>query len=122
MKLSMCRPTTTQSRCAHQIINPRNLDEITAATGHFDLILSIVNVKLAIKKIQSTAKKALSGNFSKSKLKLPEKFRMEILSKDSRKAYQNSFYPGAEMPDVSSVRFRCIDYFDVLRFLSFTSH
>jgi len=31
---------------AHQTINSRNLDDITAAAGQFDLILSTVNVKL----------------------------------------------------------------------------
>ena len=101
-------------------INP-NITTVAVNEGKGSSTISIHPTK-AIKKIQSTAKKALSGNFSKSKLQLPSKFEMEILFKDSRKAYKNSFYPGVEMLDVSTIRFRCIDYFDVLRFLSFTSH
>jgi D-aminopeptidase len=74
------------------------------------------------KEIKRTTKKALSKNISKCKLKLPSKFEMEILYIDSRKAYKNSFYPGAELLDVSTILFQCEDYFDILRFLSFTSH
>ena len=101
-------------------INP-NITTVAVNEGEGSSTISIHPIK-AIKKIKNTAKKALSGKFSKCRLKLPSKFEMEILFKDSRKAYKNSFYPGAEMPDVSIIRFRCKDYFDILRFLSFTMH
>lgn len=43
---SEAKQTEALALGAHQIINSRNLDEISAAAGHFDLILSTVNVKL----------------------------------------------------------------------------
>jgi D-amino peptidase len=101
-------------------INP-NIKTVMVNEGEGSSTISIHPTK-AVKKIKSTAKKALSGNVSKCKLTLPSKYEMEILFKDSRKAYKNSFYPGAEMLDVSTIRFQCEDYFDILRFLSFTLH
>lgn len=101
-------------------INP-NITTVAVNEGEGSSTISIHPIK-ALKKIKNAAKKALSGNFSKCKLKLPSKFEIEIFFKDSRKAYKNSFYPGAERSDVSIIRFRCKDYFNVLRFLSFTLH
>ena len=63
-----------------------------------------------VKEIKRTTKIALSKNISECKLKLPSKFEMEILYKDSRKAYKNAFYPGAELLDVSTILFQCQDY------------
>jgi len=101
-------------------INP-NITTVAVNQGEGSSTISIHPTK-AVKKIKSTAKKALSGNFSKCKLQLPSKFEIEILFKDSRKAYKNSFYPNVEMPDVSTIIYQCEDYFDILRFLSFTLH
>ena len=98
-----------------------NITTVVVNEGEGSSTISIHPTK-AVNKIKSTSKKALSGNFSKCKLKLPSKFEMEILFIDYRKAYKNSFYPGAEMLDVSTIRFQCEDYFDILRFISFTSH
>ncbi len=100
--------------------NP-NITTVVVNEGEGSSTISIHPIK-ALKKIKSAAKKALSGDFSKCKLKLPSNFEIEILFKDSCKAYKSSFYPGAERSDVSIIRFRCKDDFDVLRFLSFTLH
>jgi len=98
-------------------INP-NITTLAVNEGEGSSTISIHPTK-AVKQIKSAVKKALSGNLSKCKIRLPSKFEIEVLFKDSRKAYKNSFYPGVELDDVSIIRFRCKDYFDFLRFLSF---
>ena len=100
-----------------KMINP-HITTVAVNQGEGASTISIHPHK-AVKKIKSAAKKALTGNLNKCKIKLPSKFETEVLFTDSRKAYKNSFYPGAEMPAVGTIRFQCKDYFDLLRFLSF---
>jgi D-amino peptidase len=101
-------------------MNP-NITTVAVNEGKGASTISI-HPSMAVKEIRRAAKEALSKDISKCKLTLPSSFEMEILYKDSRKAYRNSFYPGSELLDASTILFQCQDYFDVLRFLSFTSH
>jgi D-amino peptidase len=78
-----------------------------------------IHPNLAVKTIKETAKKAISGDLSKCKIELPDRFEVEILYKDNKLAYQTSFYPGARLEGTHTIKFECEDYFDVLRFLTF---
>jgi D-amino peptidase len=78
-----------------------------------------IHPNLAVKTIKETAKKAVSGDLSKCKIELPDRFEVEILYKDNKLAYQTSFYPGARLEGTHTIKFECEDYFDVLRFLTF---
>lgn len=98
-------------------MNP-NITTVAVNQGEGASTISI-HPNTAVKKIKRAAKKALTGDVSTCKIKLPSEFEIDVLFKDHRKAYKNSFYPGAEMSAAGTIRFRCKDCFDFLRFLSF---
>ena len=95
-----------------------DINSVAVSEGEGTSNISI-HPNLAVKKIRETAKKALSGELSKCKIELPDRFEVEILYKDNRLAYKTSFYPGARLEGTHTIKFECDDYFDVLRLLTF---
>jgi D-amino peptidase len=76
--------------------------------------------QLALKRIREGVERALKGDTSSCKIRLPEHFQVEIQFKDHMKAYKASFYPGASQTDPESILFETNEYFEVLRMLMFT--
>lgn len=75
--------------------------------------------KKAIKETEALVKNALQKDLNLMKVKLPEKFKVEIEYKDHKCAYSYSFYPGAEFKAPRSVIFETKEYFEVLRLIHF---
>jgi D-amino peptidase len=99
-------------------INP-NITTVAVKQGIGEATLNI-HPALAVERIRAEAEKALKGDLKKCLVALPEKFRVEIRFKDHTKARHASFYPAATLVDPFTVLYECKDYFDVLRFFSFT--
>lgn len=71
--------------------------------------------------IRDSVSRALSRDFRAAALTLPDQFDVSLCYKDHRRAYQNSFYPGARLLDATTVEFRTHDWFEVMRMLGFLS-
>ena len=68
-----------------------------------------------LKDIEAGVKKALSGDWRKCKVKLPEGFTLTIKFKRHQDAFYNSFYPGAVLLDETTLQFTTNEWFEVLR-------
>jgi D-amino peptidase len=75
--------------------------------------------QLAVERIRSGVREALSADLSRCKIELPAHFSVELRFKDHTRAYGGSFYPGASLKDANTIQFEADGYFDVLRMLSF---
>ncbi len=73
----------------------------------------------AVEEIRQTVRKCLSSGEWAYTSKLPENFETELQFKDHMNAYRGSFYPGASLKDVNTVRFESTDYMEVLKFFLF---
>lgn len=69
---------------------------------------------VVLEEIRAGVKKALRGDFSRCRVKLPEKFVYEVTFKDWKKAYQMSFYPGMEKVDTFTDRLTAGRWMDVV--------
>lgn len=78
-----------------------------------------INPNLAVEKIRSGAQKALKGDLSKCKVKMPDHFSIEIRYKEHAKAFSMSFFPGASLKDTHTVQFETKDYFEALKLFHF---
>ncbi|MGM9987823.1 MAG: M55 family metallopeptidase [Bacillaceae bacterium] len=72
-----------------------------------------------IRQTKELVYKALSGDLTKNKVEIPEKFEVEIIYKDQGKAYRNAYYPGAILQSPKTVRYEETNYYEVLRMLNF---
>lgn len=61
----------------------------------------------------------LKTEYNSCKIRLPEKFEVEIAYKKQEKAYQNSFYPGVKLKESKVIVYSTNDYYEVLRLLHF---
>lgn len=66
--------------------------------------------------IREEVEKALSGDYKACKVPMPEEYDVLIRYRDHAKAYQKSFYPGAELYDDKTVRFYTKDFMEFLTF------
>jgi len=84
---------------------------------------STINIHpdLAIAQISAGMVQAVKGSQNQSALPLPTHFLLEINYRAARDAYHDGFYPGAQQTGPATVRFETDDYFEVLRFLTFTT-
>lgn len=73
----------------------------------------------SVELIRQGMEEALTKDFSKNILDLPEKFTMELSYKRHREAYKHSFYPGARLVSPKSVVFEADDYYEILRARAF---
>lgn len=69
--------------------------------------------------LRKRVKEALSGDFTKCKTELPERFEYVVNYKDLKKAYQMSFFPGAERVDDATNRVVSSDWKDIVTAHSF---
>jgi D-amino peptidase len=84
---------------------------------------STVNIhpELATSKIHAGMALAVRGIAEQHLLSLPDHFAVEVYYRAAYNAYHDGFYPGAQQTGPITVRFETDDYFEVLRFLMFTS-
>lgn len=73
----------------------------------------------SLKLIKENTEKALKQDLSKSRIKLPEHFSVEICFKEHTYANKVSYYPGMKKIDGNTVLFETNDYFEVLRMVGF---
>ena len=64
-----------------------------------------ISPKLAVKRIEDAAKRALDKDISKLVLPLPDKFDIEICFKEHINAFKGSFYPGVTRTSTNTVCF-----------------
>ena len=76
-----------------------------------------ISPKLAVKRIEDAAKRALDKDISKLVLPLPDKFDIEICFKEHINAFKGSFYPGVTRTSTNTVCFHTNDWYEVLRTL-----
>ncbi len=73
----------------------------------------------SVKLIKDGMKEALKGDLSKNKVRLPEKFNLEIKYNFHGDAYRRSFYPGVVQNSPKTILFETDDYFEIMRATSF---
>jgi D-amino peptidase len=71
--------------------------------------------------IRSGVARALHGDRAAMLLALPPAFDVDVTYGDPASAYRMQWYPGASHVGDRTVRFTTPDYFEVLRFLRFTT-
>lgn len=99
-------------------VNPK-IATVAVSEGMGAASISI-HPNIAVKRIEETAKKALSGDISKCKIALPKKFVIEMMYKTHMRAYRASFYPGVKLVRPHVTRYESDDYLEVLKMLMFT--
>ncbi len=65
------------------------------------------------------ARRALTSDFSRCQVPMPEHFKMTIRFREHPVAYSRSFYPGATLSDAKEVSFETDDFMELLRFAHF---
>jgi D-amino peptidase len=108
-----------QGLCAEIAAFDSTIATVAVKQGIGDSTVSI-HPQAAIEQIQSGVTAAMQGRLAERKINLPDHFVVETTYRQHMKAYEKSFYPGAELLGARSVRFETGDYFEVLRFLLFT--
>lgn len=78
-----------------------------------------IHPSLALERIQAAVAASLSGDISACLISTPGRYGVEIRYRDHAKAYESSFFPGAELVSPFILTFESDDYFDVLRLLAF---
>lgn len=73
----------------------------------------------AVRLIKEETESALKGDYSLSKITLPENFEIEIGYGRHQTAYRNSFYPGAYLASPKVITYSTKDYYEVLRLFHF---
>lgn len=100
--------------CQHAKDINENIKTVAVSEGVGNSTISI-HPDLAIDLIKEGVEESLHGDLSKNKIVLPEEFNLEISYKTQGKAYEASFYPGAELIGSKKVKFYSKDYFEILR-------
>jgi D-amino peptidase len=95
-----------------------NLSTVAVMEGVGSSTVSI-HPRLAVERIRAGAKTALEGDLSKCQAQMPDHFSVEIRYRNHARAYQTSFFPGANLIQPHTVQFEADDYFEVLRFFLF---
>ena len=82
---------------------------------------STINLQPAttINLIREGVKSAMSEDFGSNLLELSNSFMVEIRYKQQIQAFRASFYPGVELTDPQTIRFKTDHYFEVMRLKSF---
>jgi len=84
---------------------------------------STINIHpdLAVARIREGMMQAVKSSLSQPALPLPNHFALEVHYRAARDAYHDGFYPSAQQTGPTTVRFETDDYFEILRFLTFTT-
>jgi len=105
-------------------------DEMTAFNPHIQTVAvkrgvgnSSINLhpQVAVERIRAGMAQALTGDARQHIVPLPEHFSVEVFYRVAYNAYHDAFYPGARQTGDRLVCFEADDYFDMLRFLTFTA-
>jgi D-amino peptidase len=104
--------------CERVAMHNKNIKTVATNKGVGNSMIGI-HPQLAAEKIKESVGSALRSDFSKCKLTLPDRFKVEISYVDHCKAYKASFYPGMKQVSPTNVVFEAADYFDVLRMFAF---
>ena len=80
-----------------------------------------IHPDLATAGIREGVSKALKGDLSLCRVKLPAHFSVEIQFRRAYDAYHFGFFPGAMQKDDVTVRFENDSYYEVMRFLLFAA-
>lgn len=82
---------------------------------------STINMSIGegLRLLRDRAKTAVSGDLSSCRIELPKKFEYVVNYKDLKKAYQMSFFPGAERVDERTDRVVSSDWRDIVTAHSF---
>lgn len=78
-----------------------------------------VHPDLAIEEIERIVEEALKKDLNLCKVDMPQEFILEIEYVHHFEAYKSSFYPGAELINEKTVRFKSNNYMDVLTAITF---
>ena len=78
-----------------------------------------MSVAAADRLLKEKVKEALSGDLKACRIAMPEQFEYVVNYKDLKKAYQMSFFPGAERVDERTNRVVSRDYKDIVTAHSF---
>lgn len=70
--------------------------------------------------IRSAAESCLRGGLKVRPRPMSKLFKLELEYRDISLAYRKSFYPGARLVDDRTLRVETHDFFDVMRFISFS--
>ncbi len=78
-----------------------------------------IHPDLAVKRIKEGVQQALSGDFDKCKIALPEKFVMTMRFHNHADAYFNSFYTGIKQIDAKTLQYETNNWIEILRMVHF---
>lgn len=95
-----------------------DIETVATKTGVGASTLSL-HPDLACARIEAAARAALSRDFGKCRIALPQAFSIQIRYREHSLALDRSFYPGARQTDAKTVRFDATDYLEILRFVHF---
>jgi len=104
--------------CGHVKSINKNIITVSVGKGVGSSVISI-HPEVVFCNIKSGVEEALSKDFKKCKLNLPQNFLIELSYIDHAKAYKASFYPGMDKVSATTLVFKTNDYFEVLRMLAF---
>jgi len=96
----------------------KNIKTVVVNKGVGNSVISI-HPKLAVEKIKEGVESVLKGDVDKCKIKLPERFEVELSFRNHGRAYKASFYPGIKQVSSTGLVFETDNYFEVLRMLLF---
>jgi D-amino peptidase len=77
--------------------------------------------ELAVARIRKGVAEALRADVARCQIPLPGDFSVQIRYRDHFQAFRCGYYPGAQQVDAHTVQFDAQRYFEVLRFLLFTT-
>ena len=78
-----------------------------------------LSTEKSLRLIKENAEKSLKQDLNKTKIELPESFKVEICFKEHNYANKMSYYPGMKKLDSNTLLFNTDDYFEVLRMAHF---
>lgn len=98
-------------------LNP-SLETVATSRGVGESVVA-VHPQVARDRIRAGVEQAFSGDLSRHRVELPDRFEFRLRFHEPKLAYQRSFYPGARLEGEDTVAFDTGDYFEVLRLIRF---
>jgi len=79
-----------------------------------------IHPQLAVEQIRTEVETALKSDISMCRLLLPDHYLVEVRYRQHASAYRDSFFPGVILTAPHTIQFETDNFFEVLRFFSFT--
>ena len=73
----------------------------------------------AIRQIREAVRRGCEGRAEGNAARLPDHFDLEIRYREHARAFRGSFYPGMELADSHTLRFRTDNWYEALRMMQF---